>query len=145
MQVERCQLILRGGEVVEMAASPDGSAVVVPTFTPAHFERVMNTRASASSVERRQRTMQVEILCIMDIIVSLLLLLLLFIVVVIIYLLFLLLLSIIYYHPIIVIIFNGCSQEAEPLQLMPSASNLHFCVPLAEHEVACRKSLCSII
>ena len=61
-QVERCQLILRGGEVVEMAASPDGSAVVVPTFTPAHFERVMNTRASASSVERRQRTMQVEVL-----------------------------------------------------------------------------------
>ena len=36
----------------------DQSASVNPTFTPAHFERVMNTRSSASSLERRQRTMQ---------------------------------------------------------------------------------------
>lgn len=44
----------------DLEPSPDGAAAVVPTFTPAQYERAMNTRAAASSMERRQRTMTVR-------------------------------------------------------------------------------------
>lgn len=50
----------RSGVLTDLEPSPDGAAAVVPTFTPAQFERAMNTRAAASSMERRQRTMTVR-------------------------------------------------------------------------------------
>ncbi|BDA47506.1 probable transcriptional regulatory protein rxt3 at N-terminal half [Coccomyxa sp. Obi] len=56
-RVERCTLVSRSGVLTDLEPSPDGAAAVVPTFTPAQFERAMNTRAAASSMERRQRTM----------------------------------------------------------------------------------------
>lgn len=59
-QVERCTLVSRSGVLTDLEPSPDGAAAVVPTFTPAQFERAMNTRAAASSMERRQRTMTVR-------------------------------------------------------------------------------------
>ena len=55
-------LITRAGGEEELQASPDGLGTVVPTFTPSQFERVISTRASVSSVERRQRAMQVLVL-----------------------------------------------------------------------------------
>ena len=55
-------LITRAGGEEELQASPDGLGAVVPTFTPSQFERVISTRGSVSSVERRQRAMQVLVL-----------------------------------------------------------------------------------
>ena len=55
-------LITQAGGEEELQASPDGLGTVVPTFTPSQFERVISTRASVSSVERRQRAMQVLVL-----------------------------------------------------------------------------------
>ena len=52
-------LVACSGAATELEATPDGAAAVTPTFTPAAPERGANTRAAASSVERRQRTMQV--------------------------------------------------------------------------------------
>ncbi|EIE23592.1 hypothetical protein COCSUDRAFT_66002 [Coccomyxa subellipsoidea C-169] len=57
-RVEKCALVSRSGVLTDLEPSPDGAAAVVPTFTPAQYERAMNTRAAASSMERRQRTMQ---------------------------------------------------------------------------------------
>ena len=62
MQVERCYLVSKSGAVSPLEPGPDGAATVVPTFTPAQFERTLNTRAATSSVERRQRTMNVRAL-----------------------------------------------------------------------------------
>ncbi|KAK9828391.1 hypothetical protein WJX81_002975 [Elliptochloris bilobata] len=56
-RVERCYLVSKSGVVSSLEPGPDGAATVVPTFTPAQFERTLNTRAATSSVERRQRTM----------------------------------------------------------------------------------------
>jgi hypothetical protein len=58
--VERCYLVSKSGAVSPLEPGPDGAATVVPTFTPAQFERTLNTRAATSSVERRQRTMNVR-------------------------------------------------------------------------------------
>ena len=52
----------KSGAVSALEPGPDGAATVVPTFTPAQFERTLNTRAATSSVERRQRTMNVRAL-----------------------------------------------------------------------------------
>lgn len=54
-------LVSRSGAHTELEPSSDGTAAVVPTFTPAQYERAMNTRAAASSMERRQRTMLASI------------------------------------------------------------------------------------
>ena len=59
-QVERCSLVARNGALTELDPTPDGAAAVVPTFSPAQHERAMHTRAAASAIERRQRTMQVR-------------------------------------------------------------------------------------
>jgi len=59
-QVECCYLVSKSGAVSPLEPGPDGAATVVPTFTPAQFERTLNTRAATSSVERRQRTMNVR-------------------------------------------------------------------------------------
>ena len=60
LQVEKCTLVSRSGVLTDLEPSPDGAAAVVPTFTPAQYERGMNTRAAASNMERRQRTMTVH-------------------------------------------------------------------------------------
>lgn len=56
--VESCWLVTRMGNHVELQACLDGLTSVSPTFMPRQFERVMHTRSSSSSVERRQRMMQ---------------------------------------------------------------------------------------
>lgn len=61
VQVERCMLVSKSGQVSPLEPGPDGAATVVPTFTPAQFERMLNTRAATSSVERRQRTMNARL------------------------------------------------------------------------------------
>ena len=58
-QVERCWLVTGSGNRVELEPTLEGAQMVFPTFTPAHFERAMNTRSAASSIERRHRTMHV--------------------------------------------------------------------------------------
>lgn len=58
-QVIKVFAVGRGNQFAELKASPEGAAIVAPTWTPAQFERNLNTRAAASSLERRQRTMQV--------------------------------------------------------------------------------------
>ena len=54
-------LVSKSGQVSPLEPGPDGAATVVPTFTPAQFERMLNTRAATSSVERRQRTMNARL------------------------------------------------------------------------------------
>lgn len=58
-QVIKVVAVGRGQHFAELKAAPEGAAIVAPTWTPAQLERNMNTRAAASSLERRQRTMQV--------------------------------------------------------------------------------------
>jgi acetyl-CoA acetyltransferase len=60
--VERCSLVSRAGALTELEPTPDGAAALVPTFTPAQHERAVHTRAAASAIERRQRTMQARAL-----------------------------------------------------------------------------------
>ncbi|KAK9824100.1 hypothetical protein WJX72_007737 [[Myrmecia] bisecta] len=58
-QIKTCSVVSHSGDMVDLEPGTSANAAaVVPTFTPAQFERIMNTRASASSIERRQRTMQ---------------------------------------------------------------------------------------
>jgi hypothetical protein len=56
--VERAWLVTATGATVELEAGGEGAPPVAPTFAPIGRERSMTTRAAASSIDRRQRTMQ---------------------------------------------------------------------------------------
>lgn len=56
--VEKCWLVTRMGNHIELQPCLDGGVTMTPTFLPRQLERVMHTRSSASSSERRQRMMQ---------------------------------------------------------------------------------------
>uniref|UniRef100_A0A7S1T5X2 Uncharacterized protein n=1 Tax=Tetraselmis chuii TaxID=63592 RepID=A0A7S1T5X2_9CHLO len=58
IRVDACWLNTKGGGVVDLAPALEGVPGIAPTFMPAALERVMHTRSSASSVERRQRMKQ---------------------------------------------------------------------------------------
>jgi len=58
IRVEACWLTTKGGATVELSPALEGAPGIAPTFMPAALERVMHTRSSASSVERRQRMKQ---------------------------------------------------------------------------------------
>ncbi len=57
-QVERAWLVTATGGAIELEAGLEGAPPVAPTFAPVGQERAITTRAAASSVDRRQRTMQ---------------------------------------------------------------------------------------
>ena len=62
LQVVRCVLVSKQhGAELELEPCPDGEGSVVPTFTPAQFERAIATRATASHLERRQKSLHVRI------------------------------------------------------------------------------------
>lgn len=54
-KVERCCLISKSGMTLELPPRSDRTQELIPTFTPANMERVMNTRGREASSERRQR------------------------------------------------------------------------------------------
>ncbi|KAL3141991.1 hypothetical protein ABBQ32_004635 [Trebouxia sp. C0010 RCD-2024] len=54
-KVERCSLLSKSGTVLELPPRSDRTRELIPTFTPANLERVMNTRGREASSERRQR------------------------------------------------------------------------------------------
>ena len=56
--MERAWLVTETGAAVELEAGGEGAPPVAPTFAPVGRERSMTTRAAASAVDRRQRTMQ---------------------------------------------------------------------------------------
>ena len=58
VQVERAWLVTETGAAVELEAGGEGAPPGAPTFAPVGRERSMTTRAAASAVDRRQRTMQ---------------------------------------------------------------------------------------
>ena len=57
-QVERAHVVTRAGVSVPLEANLDGTPAAAATFAPAHLERMILTRASASNMERRQRAIQ---------------------------------------------------------------------------------------
>lgn len=61
-QVVQCTLMSRMGTQIQLEPCPDGEGSVMPTFTPAQFERAISTRATASNIERRQKSLHVRII-----------------------------------------------------------------------------------
>lgn len=57
-KVERCCLVSKNGVTLELPPRSDRTQELIPTFTPASAERVMNTRGREASSERRQRGVQ---------------------------------------------------------------------------------------
>ncbi len=50
----------RTGVSVPLEPNLDGTPAAAATFAPAHLERAMHTRSSASDMQRRQRAVQVR-------------------------------------------------------------------------------------
>lgn len=57
-KVERCCLVSKKGHTLELPPRSDRTHELIPTFTPANSDRVMNTRSREASSERRQRRVQ---------------------------------------------------------------------------------------
>mmetsp|Transcript_6548 Transcript_6548/g.22569 ORF Transcript_6548/g.22569 Transcript_6548/m.22569 type:complete len:476 (+) Transcript_6548:267-1694(+) len=56
--IRSCSATLVSGEELDLHASPEAFAIIPPTFVPAATERVVNTRSSATSSDRKNRMRQ---------------------------------------------------------------------------------------
>ena len=56
--IKTCVATLVSGEDIKMFPAPEAFAIISPTFVPAATERVVNTRSSAASTDRKNRFKQ---------------------------------------------------------------------------------------